>query len=117
VRTILVVDDEYGIADALKDILGDEGYAVTIARNGRDALKEISVRTPDLILLDYMMPIMDGRDFWLALKANPETQNIPVAMMSAMPQSSIPSDCRPDAFLRKPFDLDSLFEVVRSLLK
>jgi len=117
VKTILVVDDEFGIADALKDILSDEGYSVIIAKNGKEGLKEVSARTPDLILLDYMMPVMDGREMWLALKADPLTNGIPVMMMSAMPPSSIPTDCKPDGFLRKPFDLDLLFEEIQRLLK
>ncbi|QRO02165.1 response regulator [Archangium violaceum] len=115
-RTLLVVDDEVGITDALTDLLGDEGYLVLVAHNGKDGLKRIAEKRPDLLLLDYMMPVMDGRELLLALQADPAYQGLPVILMSAMPRSSIPPDCKPAAFLRKPFELDQLLAEVGRLL-
>jgi CheY-like chemotaxis protein len=116
VKTLLVVDDEVGITDALNDLLSEEGFAVLIARNGKDGLKRIVEKRPDLILLDYMMPVMDGRELLLTLQGDPAYRDIPVILMSAMPQSSIPTDCKPAAFLRKPFALDLLLAEVGRLL-
>jgi CheY-like chemotaxis protein len=116
VKTLLVVDDEVGITDALHDLLSEEGFAVLTARNGKDGLKRIDEKRPDLILLDYMMPVMDGREVLLALQADAAYRDIPVIMMSAMPRSSIPADCKPAAFLRKPFEIDRLLAEVSRLL-
>ena len=57
---ILVVDDEIGIANLLADVLSDEGHRVLVAVNGRDALKRAEEERPDLVITDYMMPVMDG---------------------------------------------------------
>jgi len=116
VKTLLVVDDEVGVTEALQDLLSDEGFAVLTARNGKDGLKRIGEKRPDLILLDYMMPVMDGRQLLLALQADATHQDIPVILMSAIPHSSIPTDCKPAAFLRKPFDIEQLLTEVRRLL-
>lgn len=115
-KTLLVVDDEVGVTEALQDLLSDEGFAVLTARNGKDGLKRIGEKRPDLILLDYMMPVMDGRQLLLALQADVTHQDIPVILMSAIPHSSIPEDCKPAAFLRKPFDIEQLLTEVRRLL-
>ena len=71
-RTILVVDDEWAIAEVLESLLSDEGYRVIIANNGRQALERLSEWPPDLIMLDFMMPVMDGRATLEALKGRPE---------------------------------------------
>ncbi len=115
-KTLLVVDDEVGITDALNDLLSEEGFLVLVAGNGKEALARIAEKRPDLILLDYMMPGMDGRELLLTLQGNPAYQNLPVLMMSAIPRSSIPADCKPTAFLRKPFSIDRLLSEVGRLL-
>ncbi len=116
-KNVLVVDDDYGIADALSDVLSEEGFAVTVVRNGKDAMKRIDEQRPDIMLLDYMMPVMDGCQVLRALDANPEQRTIPVILMSAVPRASIPPDCKPAAFLRKPFDIDVLLRELRRLLE
>jgi CheY-like chemotaxis protein len=115
-KTVLIVDDEFGITDALREILSDEGFHVLVARNGKDGLKRIEERRPDLIVLDYMMPVMDGRETLLALQANPATASIPVILISAMPEASIPTDCMGATFLRKPFRVNRLLSEIRQLL-
>jgi CheY-like chemotaxis protein len=117
VQNVLVVDDDYGIADALSDVLSEEGFTVTVVRNGKDAMKRVNEQRPDIILLDYMMPVMDGCQVLRALEAHPEQRTIPVILMSAVPRGSIPPDCRPSAFLRKPFDIDVLLREIRRLLE
>jgi CheY-like chemotaxis protein len=116
VKTLLVVDDEVGITDALNELLSEEGFLVLVANNGKEALARIAEKRPDLVLLDYMMPVMDGRELLLTLQGDPAYRNIPVLMMSAMPRSSIPPDCKPTAFLRKPYSIDRLLAEVGRLL-
>jgi CheY-like chemotaxis protein len=116
VRSILVVDDDFGIADALSDVLSEEGFAVSVVRNGKDALKRVAEHRPDAILLDAMMPVMDGCTFLRQLRSMEPYRTIPVVMMSAAAPSSLAPNCRADAFLRKPFDLDALLQKLRELL-
>jgi CheY-like chemotaxis protein len=117
VKTLLVVDDEVGITDALNDILSEEGFLVLVAPNGKVALERIAEKRPDLILLDYMMPVMDGREMLQALRGGSAHQDIPVILMSALPRSSIAVDCKPAVFLRKPFTIDQLLAAIGRLLE
>ena len=114
-KTVLVVDDDFGIAEALSDVLSEEGFAVTVVRNGKDALRRVGEQKPDVILLDYMMPVMDGCQVMRALDGDAELRSIPVILMSAVPRASIPRDCNPFATLRKPFDIEVLLEVLQKL--
>ena len=82
--TILVVDDTPANVSLLLDTLGDEGYNVLVAEDGESALEQVDYSNPDLILLDIMMPGMDGIETCRALKENPETRDIPVIFMTAL---------------------------------
>jgi CheY-like chemotaxis protein len=112
-HSILVVDDDPDTRDSLAEILGDEGYRVTGAQNGRDALKYLEVqKPPSLILLDMTMPDMDGWRFRLEQQKNPALALIPVVILSAR------QDIREAAltigaadYLRKPVRIDSLLEI------
>jgi putative two-component system response regulator len=86
-RTILVVDDAPSNIDVVKSILS-ESYLVQAAVNGKIALKIAEKKSPDLILLDIIMPDMDGYEVCKALKANPETANIPVIFVTGKDQES-----------------------------
>ncbi len=114
--TVLVIDDEFGLTEALCEVLGDEGFHVLVARNGSDGMKRIGEQRPDLVVLDYMMPVLDGRGVLQALSADPDLQQIPVLLISAIPQSSLPADCKPTAFLHKPFTIEALLGEIRRLL-
>jgi CheY-like chemotaxis protein len=116
VKTVLVVDDEFGIVDSLGEVLSEEGFAVVIARNGKDALRKLAEQRPDIVLLDYMMPVMDGREALRAMRADAAFSDVPVVMMSAVPRSNLPADCVVEGFLRKPFDLEELFAELTRLL-
>jgi two-component system, chemotaxis family, chemotaxis protein CheY len=85
--SILVIDDDDDIRDAVQDVLRAEGYATHGATNGHHAqqMLEVAVDAPELILLDLMMPVMDGWDFLLWLEDNAELRETPVAIMSAHP--------------------------------
>jgi two-component system response regulator VicR len=82
-RKILVVDDEKDLLDLMDIILGAEGYLVITAVNGAEALKKVEEESPDLILLDIMMPVMDGWEVLKTLKNSEQTSHIPVVMVTA----------------------------------
>lgn len=116
-KTILVVDDEFGIAEALSSTLTDEGYRVFTAGNGKQGLALVGEVNPDLIVVDFMMPIMGGREMVEVLRADPATVNIPVIMMSAVAEAEIRRQTDGiAAFLRKPFELDKLLGELRRIL-
>lgn len=109
---ILVVDDEHAIVETLTDVLTYEGYSVISAQNGAKALAVMKLSTPDLVLLDFMMPVMDGVHFARALKSDPADAKIPVVMMTAAPAGLPKTDQPWDLLLIKPFDLEELLSVV-----
>ena len=81
---ILIVDDEPFNVDYLEQELEDLGYVTVSARNGREALEKVALEAPDLILLDVMMPIMDGLTTCRILKEDDETRLIPIVIMTAL---------------------------------
>ena len=110
---VLVVDDEVGIANLLRDVLNDEGHRVLIAANGKDALKFAGEQRPDLILTDFMMPVMDGAAFIQALLANSDLNQVPVILMSSLPEEAVAERCAGYAlFVRKPFKIFDVVDVV-----
>jgi DNA-binding response OmpR family regulator len=116
-KTILVVDDEFGIAEALSSTLTDEGYRVFTAANGKQGFAILAEVKPDLVIVDYMMPIWSGDMMIQAMKDDPASAAIPVIMMSAVSEAEmhkITDGYR--AYLRKPFDLDALLRCVQKLL-
>lgn len=115
---ILVVDDEFSIAEVLESILLDAGHEVITATNGRQALERLRDRRPTLVLLDFMMPIMDGPAMLRAMKENPACRDIPTIVMSSLPESAMSAAVRGSysAFLRKPFKLQSVIDIVNSVL-
>lgn len=116
---ILVVDDEYAIVDALASILEFEGYSVVTASNGREALERFYEKSPDLVLMDVMMPEMDGREALRAIRNNGKAAT-PVVLMSAGAPEVVANSLDgldPSAFLRKPFEIDELLELIQKLLE
>jgi two-component system chemotaxis response regulator CheY len=111
---VLVVDDDPDILEAICDILEVEDYRVAKARNGLEALQKVDVERPDAILLDLMMPVMDGVAFAHALHERPEG-DVPIVVISAdgNPQRAAAVGAR--AFLAKPFDIDTLLAHVGAL--
>ena len=110
------MDDECGIGDALNEILVDEGYDPHVARNGKDGVAQAKEFRPDLILLDFMMPIMDGRQMLERLQADATLAKIPVVMMSAVPEWNIRRTCCFETFLQKPFDLTAMLSAVEKTI-
>ncbi|WP_233836004.1 response regulator [Paraburkholderia sp. ZP32-5] len=90
-RSILLVDDEPEILAAWRLILESEGYDVCCARNGVEALACVAAHVPDLIVTDWMMPIMDGAEFCRRLKSMPQLVNVPILLHTAVPPANIAS--------------------------
>jgi CheY-like chemotaxis protein len=112
-KTIVVVDDEFGLVDVLAAGLSDVGYRVLTAANGVQGLETMAEHTPDLVLLDYMMPLLDGPGVLGAMRADPKLSTVPVVLMSSMPESVVRARCQGYvAFLRKPFDFDALMGAI-----
>jgi DNA-binding response OmpR family regulator len=112
-RLVLVVDDEHGIRDVVAAMLGAEGYAVLTAANGRDGLALLDGSLPHVIVLDLMMPIMDGFAFRAQQLLSPWLARIPVIVVSAEYDiETAVRTLRPQAWLRKPFDLEVLLAAV-----
>jgi CheY-like chemotaxis protein len=117
VKTVLLVDDEHAILDALSGILEDEGFRVMTAGNGREALTRLEEGAADVALVDVMMPVMDGRELLRELQASARWRHMPVVLMSAVPRAILERDA-PLAcsdFFQKPFDLWKLIDRLREL--
>ncbi len=107
---MLVVDDELDIREAVTEVLSYEGHEVFTASEGEEALVKCRSLQPDLVLLDLMMPGMNGWDFRRAQLRDPSIAGIPVVVLSALGRVSTIDAL---AFLPKPFGLDELLELVR----
>lgn len=113
---ILVVDDDPTIRALYSEILVDEGYGVQTAENGQEAIVQARARHTDLIMMDIMMPIMDGLTACNKIKADPAMQWVPIVIMSAgtnLRQHADKISCMAEAVLPKPIDLDYLIYTVK----
>jgi CheY-like chemotaxis protein len=108
--SVLVVDDEVDIRTAMTEVLEEEGYEVYAAGDGKEGLDRLREKQPSVILLDLMMPGMNGWEFRRAQQREPEVSDIPVIVLTAMGRA--PS-IEAQSFLQKPFDLDTLLDEVR----
>lgn len=115
--TVLVVDDEFGIAELFEAALADEGHRVLTAINGRHGLEVRATERADLIFLDFMMPVMNGAAMLQALQADPALRGIPVVVMSSLPQASVAERSSGyTAFLHKPFRITAMLALTARLL-
>ncbi len=114
---VLVVEDEFGITELFDAVLTDEGHRVLTAANGKQGLEMLAAERPDLVFTDYMMPVMDGAAMLSAIAADPGLRDIPVVLMSSMPEATVAKRCAGYAtFMRKPFMLSELLDMVGRLL-
>ncbi|MGF7162104.1 CheY-like chemotaxis protein [Rhodoligotrophos appendicifer] len=116
-RTILIVDDEFGIVDVLVASLEDEGYRLFSASNGRRGLERLDETKPDLIVSDFMMPLMDGAAMGIEIRDRPGYDDVPIIMMSSVPESALRQRFAGyQAFLQKPFPIPVFLTLVDKLL-
>jgi two-component system response regulator MprA len=115
VKRVLVVDDEPALRHAFADVLSDAGYEVATASDGRAALETIRAEKPDLVVMDVMMPGLDGVEVSQAIRARPDVPKPFVILMSAG-VNRVRLDGAADGFLAKPFDLDELLDLIERLI-
>ncbi len=118
-NSILLVDDEPEILDLLSEHLRMEGFDVNTAESGETALNEMRLRRPDLLLLDVMLPGMDGYELCCEMQADPALDDIPVIMLTAHPypeELAGEHDVAPEDLIAKPFDVDELLSRIRAQL-
>ena len=115
---VLVVDDEPALREVMADALVGEGYVVTTAGNGAEALQGIKEEQPDLIVLDLMMPVLDGWAFIESVRASASTE-VPIVSISAVMSNVVAERLRRVGVrvcLTKPFDLAEFLESVAGVL-
>lgn len=118
-KAILVVEDEDKVRSFVRLYLEHEGYRVIEAGNGREALRVLESRIPDLIVLDIEMPVMDGVSFYTALRDLPQGRKIPVVIVTVRDDSRDIQYAHllgVDAYITKPFDPNELVGTIRRLL-
>src|SRR6202171_1011862 len=92
-KTILIIDDEFGILEVLESILSDAGFKVISAINGQDALTRLQETIPDLVIVDFMMPLLDGAGVIKAMRADDKFSAVPVILASALPEKTLGDRC------------------------
>jgi DNA-binding response OmpR family regulator len=112
---VLIVEDDADLREMMAQLLTLEGFQAATVSNGREALEYLEDEDdrPDIILLDLMMPVMDGWEFRRRQRADPNFSRVPVIVLSALDQGRA-GGLDPAAFLKKPLDFDRLLQLVRS---
>ena len=116
---ILLVDDELELGKLVKMRLEANGYELLMAFDGQTALDKVHAERLDLIILDLMLPKMNGYEVCTVLKQDGRYQKIPIIIFTAMAQTkdeTLAKECGADAYLRKPFQADQLLKMIASLL-
>jgi len=114
VGRILVVDDDLDIREVIAELLTDEGYEVSVARNGQEALASCRALPPELIILDLQMPVMDGLEFARVRDADPNLSRIPICVMTAFrATATVPPGV--SGILAKPLGQTELIAIARRL--
>lgn len=116
---IAVVDDEKDLAGAIRDFLSSRDFDVKVAYNGQHGLDLVRTEKPDLVILDVMMPLVDGRDVLLALKKDDATKDIPVIMLTAKSDQfdrEYGLSLGAYEYITKPYDSTILLRQVNNIL-
>ena len=120
-RQVVCVEDEPEMIDLYRLILNRKGFDVTGADGGKEGLETIRTQKPDLVLLDLMMPDMDGWEVYKQLKSDPDTKNIPVIVVTAKAQSIDKvlglHIAQVDDYISKPFSPQELLDSVAKVLE
>jgi two-component system alkaline phosphatase synthesis response regulator PhoP len=118
-NTILVVDDEVDLVETLRFPLEMEGFNVLVSYNGEDALNKARKENPDLILLDLMLPKLDGYKVCRLLKFDERYKHIPILMLTAKTQQKdklLGQETGADEYITKPFEIDELMKKIKAYL-
>jgi two-component system response regulator VicR len=119
-RRVVYIEDEPEMIDLVRLILNRRGYEIIGANGGREGLDLVRAQTPDLVLLDLMMPDMDGWDVYQQMKADEHTQNIPVIVVTAKAQSIDKvlglHIAKVDDYISKPFSPQELVDSVEKVI-
>ena len=116
---ILIVEDDRSLADVLDYNLRQDGYQTTVATDGQDGLQQAQLKPPDLIVLDLMLPMIDGLEVCRRLRADPVTRNMLVLMLTAKGEETdevVGFSVGTDDYVAKPFSVKVLLERIRALL-
>ena len=117
---ILIVEDDRSLAEVLEYNLRQDGYQTLVANDGQAGLQQAKLRTPDLIVLDLMLPMVDGLEICRRLRADPVTRNILVLMLTAKSEETdevVGFSVGTDDYVSKPFSVKVLLERIRALLR
>lgn len=123
-KKVLLVDDDVEFGEAAKLLLDSEGYEVILAYDGKEGLEKARAEKPDLVILDVMMPEMNGYDVCVVLKADPELKKIPVVLLTAVDQALFKTTytrvmglmTEADDYISKPVEPVELVKRVEDLL-
>jgi CheY-like chemotaxis protein len=116
---VLVIDDERAIGHVIRLLLEAQGHEVFVADDGSRGFALAQRQTPDVVILDVMMPVMDGFAVLEALRQHPRTAPLPIVMLSALTSEETESRCAElgaVAYVRKPFEADALLRALASAL-
>jgi len=124
-QKILIVDDDLDFCEATKLILESKAYKVSLAHDGREGLEKVRSEDPDLVILDVMMPEMNGYDVCVIMKADPDLSGIPVILLTAVNQEMFRTSftkemglmTEADDYIAKPVEPEDLVEAIEALLK
>jgi DNA-binding response OmpR family regulator len=118
-HTILIVDDEPGIVVPLEFLMKKSGYTVLIARTGEEAMQWVEKKTPDLILLDLMLPLCNGFEVCQKIREHPQWKGIKIIMLTAKSRDTDMAKgmaLGADAYITKPFSTQKLVEMVSEMI-
>jgi len=110
--SVLIVEDDEDIRAAMAELLESEGFEVSVASNGKEGLEVLGQMVPPcLVLLDLMMPVMNGEDFLRHVRQDPALNVVPIIIVTASGQTALPGT---QGILKKPFEITDLFSTVNA---
>ena len=118
--SILIVEDDRSLAEVLEYNLRQDGYQTTVANDGQEGLRQARLKPPDLVLLDLMLPLVDGLEICRRLRADPVTRNLLVLMLTAKTEETdevVGFSVGTDDYVAKPFSVKVLLQRINALLR
>lgn len=119
-RKILLVDDEVGFAEILRDLIVMDGYEVILVYDGQEALDQLNIFTPDLIISDIMMPRVGGLELYHRIRETPSFSKVPFLFISGFEDNRILKDIHDDelfGILNKPIDMEQIQKLLAKILR